>query len=55
MRPRSGEGLRFLHECPEWDNMLVCENDPEFASCPCDFLRNNEEAQAAREALQEDL
>lgn len=50
------EGHRFLHECPEWDGMLISEEDHEFAACRCGFGRTalDEEAEAIRDSHRED-
>lgn len=49
-----GEGLRFLHECPDHNGALVCEDCEEFASCRCSFGRSNEDAEAIRDVMRED-
>lgn len=50
------EGHRFLHECPDHNGQLICEEDPEFASCRCSWIRAglDEEAEAIRDSHRED-
>ncbi len=28
-------GTKRIHECPDWDFMLICEACPEFECCTC--------------------
>lgn len=37
---------KLHHECPDWDFMEIDENDPEFASCTCEW-EDHEAAQLA--------
>lgn len=30
------KGEKYVHECPDWDFLIICERDPEFESCTCD-------------------
>lgn len=30
-----------LHFCPNWDLLLIEENDPEFECCTCGFPKKN--------------
>lgn len=41
--------IKFQHECPEWDFMVIDEWDAEFAACSC-FV--DQEAKAHSEARQ---
>lgn len=40
--------MNFQHECPEWDFMEICADDPEFACCSC--FEGPEAAQAYERA-----
>ena len=32
------EDRKLIHQCAEWDYMLICETCPEIVSCTCDFV-----------------
>ena len=31
----NNECLKKKHNCPEWDYLEICEDDPEFEACLC--------------------
>jgi hypothetical protein len=33
--------MKYSHNCPEWDEMMISEADPEFMVCQC-FERSEE-------------
>lgn len=36
------EGRALIHQCAEWDYMLICETSPEILACCCDFANKSD-------------
>lgn len=47
------QGKRLIHQCADWDFLMICEDSPEIACCSCDFF--SEDDKILRDKIAENL